>query len=281
MVECTRVLQDYLMLLDEGYGTAYERYALNRFLEDIVKRFKIKSVLELPANGIMGVPGIKSIIFAKVGCKVTLAIPSEEILIDVKKLWAALGLKAEFVVADCIKTDLPSESYDLVWNFCVFEHMDNHSDLVKEMTRLSRRYVLVETQNIFNIGTVIHSTYHTIRGEKWDHGTRSDMDYRVVKKDVINSNLKIVEIDATDMPPWPDINMKLGDVVSSTGQERATGYRPSVKTKEVDEIVKLWNDTPGNSGVVDMFELWYAIEKTTPRFLRILYAHHPYVIAEK
>lgn len=273
-------LQDYLMLLDEGYGTAYERYALNRFLGRLVRRLKVRSVLETPANGIMGVPGIKSLMFAKLGCDVTLINPSRQVIADIKRLWDALDLSADFIVSDYYGTDLPSGSFDLVWNFCVFEHLREHSTLVGEMARLSRRYVLVETQNIFNLGTPLHALYHKLRGEPWDHGFRSSMDYRVVKADMMEAGLKILEIDATDMPPWPDINMKLSDV-GGKSVEAELEFRPSVRTKTVEDIVRLWRGTPLSSRAADFFSLWYLLEACAPRFVRLLYSHHPYVIGRK
>ena len=63
------LLQEYFCTQDEGMGTAYERYALNKFLDDFIKRYKIESVIEVPANGVMGIPGLKSMLFAMAGCK--------------------------------------------------------------------------------------------------------------------------------------------------------------------------------------------------------------------
>lgn len=276
-----RALQDYLMLLDEGYGTAYERYALNRFLQKLIKRFKIKSVLEIPANGVMGVPGIKSLIFAKNGCDVTLVNPSAKTMADIRRVWSALDLKAEFVVADYYSTQLPSKSYDMVWNFCVFEHLKDHFKLIQEMTRLTKKYVLVETQNIFNIGTPIHSLYHTLMRQPWDHGMRNKMNYQAVREDIIKNKLSIVEIDATDMPPWPDINMKLSEIRSKERIESDIEYRPSVQPKAIDEIIDIWSVAPPKDKTVDLFKLWYMLETNIPRFVRLLYAHHPYIIARK
>ena len=40
-------LQEYLVVLDEGMGTAYERYALNHFLYDNIKAHDIKTVCDI------------------------------------------------------------------------------------------------------------------------------------------------------------------------------------------------------------------------------------------
>ncbi len=70
----------YYPLFNEGYGTEYERFALNKFTSKMVKKYNISTVLEMPANGVMGMPGIKSLVFARMGCDVTVSHPSLEFL---------------------------------------------------------------------------------------------------------------------------------------------------------------------------------------------------------
>jgi len=282
-------LQTYLFDLNEGLGTAYERYVLNRFVEKLVKRLKINSVLELPANGVMGVPGIKSLAFAKMGCDVTLVNPSQKAIDEMKKLWNALGLEANFVVSDYEKTRLKPDSYDLVWNFCVFEHFDNPQNVLAEMARLSKKFVLVEIQNVFNIGFPIHRAYHKIKHEGWDHGDVKKMKHGEVSKMMRDCGLNIREVDATDMPPWPDINMKLGEASCETMDFANYGkefekLRPKAKPKEVNDIVESWKklDTTKRLPLsMRLLELWYYLERLTPRQFRIFISHHPYVIGEK
>ena len=49
-------LQKLFFAFDEGYGTAYERYAFHKFVSSMIDRYEISDVLELPADGIMGIP---------------------------------------------------------------------------------------------------------------------------------------------------------------------------------------------------------------------------------
>jgi len=62
------------LAFNEGLGTIYERYALNQFTIKLAREFGIKTVCELPANGVMGVPGIKSLGFAACGAKNNLGL---------------------------------------------------------------------------------------------------------------------------------------------------------------------------------------------------------------
>jgi SAM-dependent methyltransferase len=274
-------LQRYFLLLDEGMGTAYERYALNRFLEGVVKKMGVRSVLELPCNGVMGVPGVKSMVFAACGCDVTLINPSKGLIDDARRLWDALGLEAEFVVSDYKKTRLEGGTYDLVWNFCVFEHFKDPSLVVGEMARLSRKFVLIEIQNVFDIGNAAHRVYHSLRGERWDHGEMRRMDYRVVSRVMRENGLRVVKVGGTDMPPWPDINMRLSEL----GEEKAEGsggLRLNVKTKKAGEIVELWGRKPEGFPLwMKFLELWYKLEAFSPEPVKIFLSHHPYVIGVK
>ncbi|RMH69197.1 MAG: class I SAM-dependent methyltransferase [Gemmatimonadetes bacterium] len=283
-------LQRYLNMLDEGKGTAYERYALNIFLEQLVDRLKFKKVCEVPANGVMGVPGIKSLVLAMCGCEVTLVNPSPKAIEEMKKIWQSLKLEANFVVADYHQTGLPENAFDFVWNFCVFEHFEDPQAVIAEMARLSNRYVFMEIQNVHNIGLPLHRLYHWLRREPWDHGDMTKMKYTEVVKFYKACGLDIFEIDCTDMPPWPDINMKISggnEPIDYTeyGDEFAN-LRPSVTPKPADKVAADWRRVYGNP---PPFEWWmyllkwwfYTIEKFSPRWFRMFYGHHPYVIGLK
>jgi hypothetical protein len=74
-MDASKALQKFFFAFDEGYGTAYERYAFDKFVTSMIDRYEITDVLEMPADGIMGIPGIKSMIFAKKGCEVTVVHP--------------------------------------------------------------------------------------------------------------------------------------------------------------------------------------------------------------
>ena len=65
ILDASKALQKFFFAFDEGYGTAYERYAFDKFVASMIDRYEITDVLEMPADGIMGIPGIKSMIFAK------------------------------------------------------------------------------------------------------------------------------------------------------------------------------------------------------------------------
>ena len=53
--------------LDEGIGTVYERVVIDDYFRDLQKRCNLKNILENPADGVTGVPGMNSLEFARNG----------------------------------------------------------------------------------------------------------------------------------------------------------------------------------------------------------------------
>ncbi|MCZ7355372.1 MAG: methyltransferase domain-containing protein [Candidatus Methanoperedens sp.] len=287
-----RSLQQYYPLFNEGYGTEYERFALNKFAAKMVKKYNISTVLEMPANGVMGIPGVKSLVFAKVGCDVTISHPSQEFLDTARKVWGALGLDANFVKTCWTGSKFKDNSFDLVWNFCVYEHFDNPGDVVEEMLRVSQKYIFLEIQNPLNIGFPVHRLYHFLTGAPWDHGTLNQMKLSNIRGIINKNNALMVETGATDMPPWPDINIRLKEMASRQNNDKriykdlANRLRPAAGLKDVSDVINEINSfqksSKKNEIVFRLFKVWHLmIESTTPATLKKFYAHHPYVIAEK
>ena len=58
----------YLTDYNEGLGLVYERLVLNDYLDRVVSRHNIHTVLEAPIFGMAGVSGINSVRLAQRGC---------------------------------------------------------------------------------------------------------------------------------------------------------------------------------------------------------------------
>lgn len=150
-----------------GYGTVYERELINRLLRRFVRTYKIRSILEYPANDLLG----DSLLLYK-------------------------GVNAYVERSRSIKL----RKYDLVWNFCEIEKASDPRKLLIEMIKLSAGYILLIGQNIFNIGVPLHKIYHFLRRIAWDHGDIRFMRLGYVMKLVHNLGLIVLEYGYLDAP---------------------------------------------------------------------------------
>ncbi|MBI2940631.1 MAG: class I SAM-dependent methyltransferase [Chloroflexi bacterium] len=189
---------------DEGLGIASERYFLNRLVERILPD-RIETVLEAPVDGLMGVPGMNSVVFARRPARVWVGSPSRPLLDNARPFWEQLGLgdRVEFVEA-ADQFPFADRTFDLAWNYCTFERFRDAGSLLDEMIRVSRRYVFVVTQNYFNYGTPIHKLYHWRNRQEWDHGY-DDWTRLGRLEDLFRSRrLHVVARGCVDVPPWLD-----------------------------------------------------------------------------
>jgi len=145
----TARLFPHLASLHEGYGSAYERYAVGKLTESLADEIVARDVAEWPANGVLGVPGLKSLPLALSGRNVTLLNPNRELLEGASAIWRAAGARAPtLLAADPEDETVGAESsFDLVWSFCAFEHARDQDRLARAMVRVARGHVLVFVQN--------------------------------------------------------------------------------------------------------------------------------------
>lgn len=263
---CKKLIRE-TFTYDSGYGTKYERYSMKNYLSLLVERYQIENVLEAYCDGITGIPGIAGTSLAMKGCLVTLGNISREVLGVTKKLWKRAGLldHVEFVEADLCCLPFDDSTFDLVWNFAVIPHISDPRIEIKEMKRVSRRFVLIFCPNRWNYGFLIHRLHHKVTKTPWDHGHPMWMGEGTLEKIFEQHNLSVVEKGCIDVPPWPDLDITI---------------LPETKIRIQKEVPDfLWDD---NSKVMIDMARYSIIEKSSlPRHLKLIFAHHVYILAEK
>jgi hypothetical protein len=282
----TRRLLPQFAALHEGLGSAYERYAVGRLTERLVRRIGARSVAEWPANGVLGVPGLKSIPLAFAGCDVTLVNPSRELLDGTCQVWRAAGLAAPRCLAIDPESEEPAAAgqFDLVWSFCAFEHARDPDALARAMVRASRGFVLVFVQNAWMPGVHLHAFQHRLDGRKWDHGAIGAMRAGFVAKRLVAQGAEIVELGGCDLPPWPDINVKLPrraapEIELCSG---ARPYGPGDPVLTASEAARVFASERELPTPIALLALWHdRVECALPRWILRIIAHHPYVLARK
>jgi SAM-dependent methyltransferase len=271
-------LPDMPTTFDEGLGIASERFAVNHMLLDFLATQAngqpLQRVLEAPVDGLMGVPGMNSVVFAReLGAAVTVGSPSQPLLRRSREFWTRLGLHDQ-VHFDCTgdRFAYPDGSFDWVWNYCTFEHFNDARSLLLEMKRVSRRYVCVVTQNCYNWGYPIHRLYHKLRGQPWDHGSPRWMRMGSLRRLFRECDLRIVQAGCVDVPPWLDtFDMHIRGKIKGYMRKQAADAWSWSSLQEGDD------ERLAANGIIRWLERFQA-RLFFP--LNFIFAHHFYVIAE-
>ena len=252
----------------EGKGLDYERYALNKLFNKFIRTYQIRSVLEIPAKGEKAMPSIYSIAFGEAGCDVTLVNAEEKSM----KAWQELGLNVAYQhCEDLNNADIESETYDLVWNFLYLAQHDEKEALLKEMIRLTRKFILYIGVNKYNMGFLSHRIVHRISKVPWTHGDVNFMNPFYVKEYFRKIGLKLVKTGVVDTPPYPD----------SLGFRDMRLHRKNMDLNKIDwesRTIK-WMKTGKYPPKIKFLYLFECLP--VPYIIKLLYAHLFYVFAEK
>jgi SAM-dependent methyltransferase len=263
--------------MDEGIGTVYERVLIDEYLRAMQLKRNIRSVLESPADGVTGVPGVMSLEFARNGATVTLANPVQAMLNCAREVWEreAMVDRAKFVHCEVDAMPFETDSFDLVWNYCMFERFSDPAPLVSEMKRVSSRYVMLMTQNYYNFGTPFHKIYHGISGMEWDHGYGRQMTMAAIRRAVLAQGMKIEEEGEIDIPPWLDtwdmpLRGALKTILAKVGKKWEWKIDSELDGAEGKGL--------SSSKLVNFVR---HVELNLPQWFRRFQAHHLYILARK
>ncbi|MBN1994026.1 MAG: class I SAM-dependent methyltransferase [Anaerolineae bacterium] len=210
------VWKKYLTDWNEGLGVVYERFVLNNYLDQIVDRHQVKTVLEAPLYGMAGVSGINSVRLVERGCDVTLVDSNAERLEGVTRIWQQLNLPATFVhYPDFTHLPFADNSFDLAWEWAGLWYLPDAGALLKELARVSRHLVFVAMPNNIQVGYlmrkyVIDRDFFPTVDEKWVQMKR-------IKKTLQSAGVNVIDEGVLDVPPWPDTVMPAAEVLNRLG----------------------------------------------------------------
>ena len=265
---------------NEGLGILYERYVLDRFLERLRRRHGLRSLLEIPLQGISGIPGLTSFALARRGVRVTLADFSPDRLERIRGVWRRLDGRADarFVCAsDADRLPFRDRAFELVWNFVGLWHVRRAERLLLEMARVASGLVLCVLPNRLQPG-------YWLRKGVIDPAFFHDVDERWARPGEVKAclartcGMEIIEEGVLDVPPWPDTAAPVGEVLRIFGMpDRARG-----------RIVGKgwhWNSIDYYGRKSETFRwlsrLTVLEDLPLPWRCKLLWAHHRYVLARK
>jgi hypothetical protein len=124
-------------------------------------------------------------------------------------------------------SNFPDNSYDVVWNFC-YLHRD--PQLIFEMKRVSRRFVLGLVSNAYNAGLMIHELHHWLHKDGdscWhpERGQKSLMTKQGIRQIFHAAGLKVLEMGYFDVPIWLNQVVTIGEFFGMRGSKGETSLR--------------------------------------------------------
>jgi SAM-dependent methyltransferase len=215
----TNTWRKYLTDYNEGLGLVYERFVLNDFLEDLRRRYAIRSVLEAPFYGMAGVSGINDVMLARNGVDVTLVDDNAERIKGVRRIWEEdLGMSPNLTLIRPDRWgDLPfaDNSFDLTWEWAGLWYIPNPAGLLQELARTSRDLVFVAMPNNIQVGywmrkLVIDREFFATHDESWTNIGR-------IRRILEGAGVEIIDQGVLDVPPWPDTVMPANEVLQRLG----------------------------------------------------------------
>jgi hypothetical protein len=270
------VWKQYLTDYNEGLGVVYERFVLNEYLDKLLARHEVKTVLEAPLYGMAGVSGINSVRLAQQGCAVTLVDTNAERLQGVARIWGELGLPATFVHhEDMGRLPFPDGSFDLTWEWAGLWYLSDAEALLRELVRTARKLVFVAMPNRLQVGYLmrkylIDRDFFRTVDERW-------VDMGRIKGILREEGLRIVEEGVLDVPPWPDTVMPAAEVLKRLG----------IKSKKLEGQFSgdswQWSTMDyylGKRPELHAQVMGYALldRAPLPWWIKAVWAHHRYVL---
>lgn len=187
----------------EVFGVTYDRYVLLQLHKTLTENLHLQTIIEMPSHGAKAAGSLYSIGFGLSGCHVTLVNPEPEMLAGWRELNIEDRVKPVYE-SNVYDSGFEDCQFDLAWNFVTWTELDDPEIYLKEMKRISKKYVLLITCNNFQPGYPWHRFLHKIFGFPWTHGQVKYNHISKVKRIFKNSGIKIFEYGAIDTPGWPD-----------------------------------------------------------------------------
>ncbi len=265
----------YFVDPDEGLGTVYERFALDRVLEGAVAATGATSVLHAPLFGMMGIPGLDAVFLARRGMRVGLLDVDGERLEAVHNQWRELGLDPEVHLVDGLDPagwpDQLPVRYDLAFSFAALWWFEDPWAVQAALARWADKGVLTCVPN--------RNVFMRMRARLWhkdlfERLNEDALDAKAATRAAAESGLEAVDTGLFDIPPFPDTSVPLAKLLrarkgkADPGREEEQAWAWSI-------LPYLTGDDPTIEDRVARLSRW---ERFVPGVVQPALAHHRYVL---
>ncbi|MBT4575554.1 MAG: class I SAM-dependent methyltransferase [Candidatus Cloacimonetes bacterium] len=261
----------YFTNTDEGLGSSYERIILNNKLNQICKHFDISTVLEAPSFGFTGLSGINSVNLAKDGKQLTLLDNDESRITLIKKIWDDLDLQLKIEFSKQFQS-LPfaGNSFDLSWNFSALWFVEDLSEFLKELSRVTSKAILLSVPNRSGMGYISQKILGFKELKK--HLKEDNILPKNIKREMKKNGWMLIDSNYIDCPPWPDIGMPKDKFLKIFGLGWIMKKREHIPMTIMDHYSGKDADFPNK--MMDHF--WF--ERRAPKLMKAFWAHHKYFL---
>ncbi len=269
----------YFVDPDEGLGTVYERFALDKVLHEAIAATGSASVLHAPLFGMMGIPGLDAVFLARRGLRVGLLDVDGERLEAVHKQWRDLGLDPEVHLVDGLDPrgwpdELPVR-YDLAFSFAALWWFEDPWAVQAALARWADKGVLTCVPN--------RNVFMRLRARLWhkdlfERLNEDALDAKAATRAAAESGLEAIGTGLFDIPPFPDTSVPLAKLLRARkGKVAATdGAGDGEQQAWAWSILPfLTGDDPGMEDRVARLSRW---ERFLPGVIQPALAHHRFVL---
>ena len=276
--------RSYFADADEGLGTVYERFALQKVLESAMAQTGSTSVLHAPLFGMLGVPGLDAVFLAREGTRVGLLDFDDERFDAVRKLWDGYGLTPEIHRVDdpdpaTWPEKLPA-SYDLVFSFAALWWFKDPWAVVAAQARWANKAVLVCVPN--------RNVFMKLRSLVWHRDqfktelNEEALDTEALKAAAKGMGLKAIDTGLFDIPPFPDTSVPLAKGIRRILGSRAEGGKDDGPAITNNAAAWRWSILPyldgDDPGLAERVEKFTILERHLPAPIAPHLAHHRFVL---
>ena len=276
---------------DAGLGTAYERLAVYGLLERWFRQRPVKTVLEGPVDAMAGIPGLHLVGLARLGCEVTVALPSAEALETVRRVYALLGVADRLRTVEASAERLPEGGFDLVLTYNALPVVSAWQGYLARVAQRARKYLVVSVTNPSSYGVYIRKAQRLTEAarepELFDHAATQPC----VLEPVLESFGVVVEHDYLDCPWWPDLFVPTGERLLEASLKRIPmlgrrlGERLAAGSEDPyrygPESFPLFAGVEGHEALVSALKRHPVFDGDRPRALKTLFGHHHAYLVEK
>jgi hypothetical protein len=192
-------------------GTAYERLAIYGLLERWCAGRPIRSALEGPLDGMAGMPGLHLLPLARSGARVTVACPDPQGREQVRRVYAARGLRDQLELADALPT--PRRRFDLVLSFNALPFAADWREYLGQLVERSAGLLLLVVLNRSSYGAVLRRLVDRLTAG----APAAWADHEALEPAVLDRELqrygRLCGVTHVDCPWWPDLLVRPGETL--------------------------------------------------------------------